>query len=370
MNRANQQVWDASRGIVFAGDTKVVYPRLPLARYHTTPPDVAPGEPSTGGSCKELTAGQDAGDALGLAVTASPATTHIPPVDVTGAKADVPEIKLEDPASLIPPFTPLEFKIPDQVFRDAKLAAEGTQESFWTYSMYRGPGENGASDAKVKVHYCTSPHTTERTLKQYFMGEKILGFDLEWAGDAQKYQGARKNVSLVQLASPTRIGLFHLAAYAPNAPLVTPTLKEILEDPEITKLGVWIKGDSTRLSTYLGINPRGIFELSHLYKLVKYSTSGEYNLINKKVVSLANQVKDCLGLPLFKGRDVRASDWSQPLRMDQIVCQYPLQCECYSFADVSKILHQMPTRPSRYTLHSITKERNSTRHRLCHIMRS
>ncbi|KAL2263605.1 hypothetical protein VTK26DRAFT_6072 [Humicola hyalothermophila] len=321
--KTTQQVWNVSLGIVFAGDTRMVSPRLSLAPYHNEPVSVTAEEGPAGlpkcDASNQVTAGQDAGNSR-KEVVAAPTPVSVAPTASAGVtEAASPGKGLEDAAALIPPFTPLDFKIPDRVFRDAKLAEEGTPQSFWNYTMYRGPGEDGSLSAKVKVHYCTSPHTTERTLKQYFVGEKILGFDLEWAGDAQKSQGPRKNVSLVQLATPSRIGLFHLAAYAQYAPLVTPTLKQILEDPEVTKLGVWIKGDCTRLSTYLGINARGIFELSHLYKLVKYSSSGEYNLINKKIVSLANQAKDCLGLPLFKGSHVRASDWSQPLRMDQIM---------------------------------------------------
>jgi len=74
------------------------------------------------------------------------------------------------------------------------------------------------------------------------------------------------------------------------------------------------------LRTYLGINSRGIFELSNLYKLVKYSKSGEYGAINRRLVPLATQVQECLGLPMFKGQDVRSSDWSRVLRMDQIIC--------------------------------------------------
>ncbi len=96
-----------------------------------------------------------------------------------------------------------------------------------------------------------------------------------------------------------------------------------MEDPEVTKTGVWIKGDCTRLRTFLNIDSRGTFELSHLYKLVKYSSSGQYASVNKKLVSLAQQVEDYLGLPLFKGQGVRSSDWSQPLSMDQIICKTP-----------------------------------------------
>lgn len=325
--KAAPQVWHMSRGIVFAGDTKVAYPRLPLARYQCTPAAISPEAHSiclpTADAQREPAAGQGAGNVRGSVVTTltADAIPTLSSVDAVATKPDASESKPGDAASIVLPFTPLDFKIPDDAFRKAKEAAEGTPESFWTYSLYRGPGEDDAPDAKVKVHYCTSAHTTERVLKQYFMGEKVLGFDLEWAADAQKFHGPRKNVSLVQLASTTRIGLFHLAAYPKKDELVSPSLKKIMEDPEITKAGVWIKGDCTRLSQHLDIKARSIFELSHLYKLVKYSSSGEHDLINKKIVALASQVNECLGLPLFKGKDVRTSDWSQSLKMDQIICR-------------------------------------------------
>lgn len=211
------------------------------------------------------------------------------------------------------PFTPLDYRMPDDVFQTARAAPEGSADSFWSYSLYRGPGEEG----KVKVHYCKSAQAAERAL-QYLVGEKHLGLDLEWVMDANRYSGARKNVSLVQMASQSRVVLLHIALYPAKDELATPTLRRILEDPGVTKLGVWIKGDCTKLRTYLGIDTQRMFELSHLFRQVKYSASGEHALINKKLVPLAKQVLEITGLPLKKEMNVRTSDWSQPLNMDQI----------------------------------------------------
>ncbi|KAK3377774.1 exonuclease [Podospora didyma] len=309
----SQKVWHVSRGVVFAGggDRRVVYPRLAPARIHSSPAALS-SQDEVRKTIEDLATDSTpvAGD-----VTAAPTEEAKEEGEETVSKPVV-----VDPATLKPPYTPLEFKIPENAFRAAKLAAEGTSESFWSYILYRGPPsqENGPG-SKVKVHYCTSKHTTERVLQQYFKDEEVLGFDLEWAADARKTQGPRKNISLIQLASPSRIALFHVALFPKNDELVAPTLKKIMEDPDITKTGVWIKGDCTRLRNFLGIDSRGIFELSHLYKLVKYSSSGEFGLLNKRLVSLSQQVKECLQLPLFKGQDVRTSDWSQPLRMGQLI---------------------------------------------------
>lgn len=219
-----------------------------------------------------------------------------------------------------PSFTPLDYKIPEDVFQAASAADEGSPESFWSYTLYRGPNgekDNDGAETKVKVHYCKSAHTAERVL-QYFLEEKVIGFDLEWCIDAYKYPTPRRCVSLVQIASQSRIALLHLALYPSKDELATPTLRKIMESTEITKVGVWIKGDCNRVEKYLGIKSRGIFELSHMFRQVKYSANGRLDLINKKLVSLADQVKEILRLPLFKGQDVRASNWSQALSMEQI----------------------------------------------------
>lgn len=213
--------------------------------------------------------------------------------------------------------TPLAFQIPKDILQRAKDAAPGTKESFWSYKMYLGPDKQ-----EVKVHYCRSKHATER-VAQYFLNEAVLGFDIEWQADATRNSGIKNNVALIQLASETRIALFHIAAFPKDTipDLVAPTLKKIMEDANITKVGVAIKGDCTRLRNFLDIDARGIFELSHLYKLIKYSSSGAFSQINKKLVSLSTQAEEHLELPVFKG-EVRRSDWSQLLSIEQIKCQF------------------------------------------------
>ncbi|KAJ9161204.1 3'-5' exonuclease [Coniochaeta hoffmannii] len=321
------QLWHVSRGIVFASGGRAIYPRLPVAGYHSSPDLLSERDDSmvlaneglsldANHQVRSSTTVARGVDAKARATSLPQPGTETPEAGVLDAAAEAPAIAgagfVDEDAFAEQPYTPLDFRIPEDVFREAKLA-----QSFWSYNLYRRPGDDGP-DGKVKVHYCKTKHTTERVLQQYFMDEKILGFDLEWASDATKLQSARRNVSLVQIASQSRIALFHIALYPKTDDLVAPSLKKIMEDPEITKAGVCIKGDCTRLKNYMGIECKGIFELSHLYKLVKYSTTREYGAINRRTVSLATQVRECLGLPMFKGQDVRASDWSQSLGMQQI----------------------------------------------------
>ncbi|MCJ1395897.1 hypothetical protein MMC18_008783 [Xylographa bjoerkii] len=212
-----------------------------------------------------------------------------------------------------PLHTPLLYQIPEANLKEAMLSSRSTVPAYWQYSLY----ENSAGE-RVKVHYCRSKQTTE-TIAKLFLDKKVIGFDIEWKPNAQYTDGIRKNVSLIQLASEERIALFHIANFSQGdtlANLLAPTLKAIMEDPKISKVGVSVKSDCTRLRKSMGIKARGLFELSHLYKLIKYSAN-DAKKIDKKLVALAKQVEEHLQLPLWKG-EVRSSDWSQPLNYQQI----------------------------------------------------
>ncbi|KAI9872309.1 MAG: hypothetical protein M1830_001796 [Pleopsidium flavum] len=205
------------------------------------------------------------------------------------------------------------FRIPEDVKRHTTLVSSSPAPVYWQYTLYRGPdGEN------VIVHYCKSRETSERIAK-LFLSKSVVGFDIEWKPQASAAEGTKKNVSLIQLASAERIALFHIARYGKYETvddLVAPTLKKIMESPEITKVGVAVKADCTRLRKFMGIDSRGLLELSHLYKLVKFS-SGDVKKINKSLVALAQQVEEHLQLPMWKG-EVRSSDWSEELNFQQI----------------------------------------------------
>ncbi|KAI1776360.1 ribonuclease H-like protein [Hypoxylon cercidicola] len=233
---------------------------------------------------------------------------------VPANKQTTSEVKTPDD----PPVSTLSFKMVEDLFRAAKKAPAGSTGSFWSYTQYRGTAQDG-TEQRVKVHYCRSSHTMEEVCKKYFMNEPLLGFDLEWSADAMKWHGLKKNVSLIQLASPSRIGLFHVALFAEKDDMVGPSFRAIMEDSGVTKTGVAIKGDATRLRNFLGIDSKGLLELSHLYKLVTCSTTGQYNEINKRLVPLATQVEQFLHLPLFKGMDVRVGDWTNILDMEQVI---------------------------------------------------
>jgi len=233
------------------------------------------------------------------------------------------EVESEFPSTLLgsSKFTscgPLGYRITDTILEGASRPDQDAKPLHWEYTLYRSPlGE------KVKVHYCKTKADTERIARLFF-DEEVLGFDIEWKPNATAKEGIKKNVALIQIASEERIALFHIARFRGEDTvddLVTPTFKYIMQTPRITKVGVSIKADCTRLRRYMGIESRGLFELSHLYKLVKYSPSNASS-VDKRLVRLAAQVEEHLGLPLWKGQDVRGSDWSSAdLNYQQVQCK-------------------------------------------------
>ena len=215
-----------------------------------------------------------------------------------------------------PLYSPLGFHIPNTDLHNIRNASPDQKRIYWQYTLYQGP-----SGEKVIVDYCKDKEATE-LVAQKFLDQQVIGFDIEWKAQASLKQGVRKNVALIQLASEERIALFHIALYPEGDTLenlVAPSLQKIMESSSITKAGVSIKADCTRLRRFMGIDSHGLFELSYLYKLVKYSTD-DTKKINKLLVSLAQQVEEHFELPLWKG-EVRDSDWTKELTDEQIQCK-------------------------------------------------
>ncbi|KAJ6145568.1 hypothetical protein N7470_009463 [Penicillium chermesinum] len=199
---------------------------------------------------------------------------------------------------------------------ESKAVDPASKPLFWSHSSQTRP-----DGGKLIVHYCRNLESTEEVAK-LFHNSPVIGFDMEWKSNASANHSVQSNLSLIQIANEERIALFQIALFKPAkglSDLVAPSLKLILESPEITKVGVSIKADTTRLRKYLGINAVSIFELSHLFKLVKFGQSNP-KLVNKRNINLSDQVEEHLGLPLNKSEDVRCSDWARPLNYNQVQC--------------------------------------------------
>ena len=206
----------------------------------------------------------------------------------------------------------LTYNISGEDYRRAVMASKSTNAAFWTYKLYKN-----AEGKTPTIHYCITFETAETQAKQ-FLNEPMLGFDLEWeVGSSPGKSSIKRCVSLVQIASETKIGLFQLAMFKGDTAeqLMPPSLRKILESREVTKTGVNISGDASRIEKCFGFKMQGIFELSHLYNVVTWSEKSPER-VNKKLLKLADQVQNVLLLPLKKDA-VRVSKWSQRLRPEQ-----------------------------------------------------
>lgn len=217
-----------------------------------------------------------------------------------------------------------EFPISSEDAYHLEIESTSSEEAplFWSHSDQQAPGGQ-----RPIVHYCKSLESTE-SVARHFLDSKVVGFDMEWKAQASATDSIQNNLSLIQLANEERIALFQIALFKPARSLedfVAPSLKRVIESQDITKVGVSIKADSTRLRKYLGISARSIFELSHLYKLVKYGQT-QPKLVNKRSVNLSEQVEEHLGLPLEKSEDVRCGDWARSLNYRQVQCVYAPKC--------------------------------------------
>ncbi|KAJ5617085.1 hypothetical protein N7537_002199 [Penicillium hordei] len=217
---------------------------------------------------------------------------------------------------------------------------------FWSHSSQHSP-----DGRKLIVHYCRTLQSTEEAV-QHFLGSKVIGFDMEWKAQASGWDSIQSNVSVIQIANEERIAIFQVALFKPARSLddlVSPSLKRLIESPDVMKVGVSIKADCTRLRKYLGIDAKATFELSHLYKLIKYGKDNP-KLVNKRGVNLSEQINEHFGLPLEKSDDVRCGDWTRALsyRQVQYAATDPYACVrlFYTMDAKRQAMNPMPPRPA------------------------
>ncbi|CAN0157057.1 unnamed protein product, partial [Scytosiphon promiscuus] len=92
---------------------------------------------------------------------------------------------------------------------------------------------------------------------------KVIGLDIEWEVSAA---GAPANPpATIQLAAGKRVVIFHVLHGQRAVPGELPDeLVELLEDDKLTKTGVGIKGDCTRLADFYGVQVARVVDLRSL----------------------------------------------------------------------------------------------------------
>lgn len=220
------------------------------------------------------------------------------------------------------PHWPRSFQLADwrHSLQVADVPINATQQSqqqprWWSHTLYRG-----LQGQTPRILYSRTKRESEE-IAQEFLDEKVLGFDMEWpVFESDERQRLQDKIGLIQIASESKIALFHIGLHNGKSmqDLIAPSLRKIIESQDIIKLGVNIvNADFSRLRQQFGLDPKGAFELSHLYSLVQYGIDRKV-VPTTRLVKLSRQVEEVLGLPLSKDKAVRCSNWSQPLRMEQM----------------------------------------------------
>ncbi|KAF2280003.1 ribonuclease H-like protein [Westerdykella ornata] len=195
-----------------------------------------------------------------------------------------------------------------------RLPQGTTETKYWSHTLYR----HAANNKPVQVLYSKTFAESE-LLARKFLNEPIVGFDMEWPANANKSKRLQENIGLIQVACEDKIGLFHLGLHEGETveEIVAPSLRRIVESERIVKAGVAVySADFARLKKYYHLKPQGAFELGHLHRLV-VDGGREADHFPTKNVSLSDLVRMHLGFPLWKGWEVRTTDWSEELDWKQ-----------------------------------------------------
>ncbi len=123
-------------------------------------------------------------------------------------------------------------------------------------------------------------------------GINELGFDTESRPSFQR--GVTFPISLIQIAMPDRVYLFHLLE-----PWIPPSLVEILANPNIRKVGVGLSGDFSKLRQLVDFEPQGFIDLSKI--------AAQKGIIQTGARSLTARY---LGKKLVKA--ARTTNWARP----------------------------------------------------------
>ena len=209
---------------------------------------------------------------------------------------------------------------PKESKKAAETAEDGAEEAeapceFWTYEHH-----GSRTGSTPTLHVCETLESADAAM-EHLQDDEVLGLDLEWVSNSSSDMDPKRRVSLIQVAGRSHIVLIQVARFTGTHPaeLMPAKLRTLLESATAKKTGVNIRNDCTRLRESFGVAPRAVYELSHLHRLVKHAPEGLTNNrnINKKLVALAAQVHEHLGLPLRKEQHVRAGDWTRPLTAEQ-----------------------------------------------------
>lgn len=128
-------------------------------------------------------------------------------------------------------------------------------------------------------------------------GLVLLGFDTEWKV-VFKRGAERRKVAVVQLCvDADKCNVFHVIHSG-----IPSSLKTILEDPMVSKVGIGAYGDAGKLRSDYNVNVKGVKELSGLANLKMVGCMN-------KSWGLSSLAEELLGKQVDKAPSIRMGDW-------------------------------------------------------------
>ncbi|XP_053601595.1 exonuclease 3'-5' domain-containing protein 2 [Plodia interpunctella] len=172
------------------------------------------------------------------------------------------------------------------------LGCAGTTYLFWRYKRRLRDAADAFNYLTIKT-VCSENECKEviEELQRRCSTFRSIGFDCEWVSD----HGSRRPVALVQLSSyDGYCGLFRLSKLA----TVPSSLKELLEDKHIYKVGVSPMDDAKYLFQDYNVALKSTLDIRHIAHLCGQHPGG-----------LAAMAKATLQVIMDKSWRIRCSDW-------------------------------------------------------------
>lgn len=129
------------------------------------------------------------------------------------------------------------------------------------------------------------------TLRKHCNEYRVLGFDCEWV----TVGGKRRHTAMLQLASHKGLCALIRLCSLKTIPM---SLRELLEDDKVIKVGIGAHDDAGKLSYDYGVGVASTFDLRYLAVLTNHKTEG-----------LAKMSKSILNVSLDKNWRLVCSDW-------------------------------------------------------------
>ncbi|XP_063688761.1 bifunctional 3'-5' exonuclease/ATP-dependent helicase WRN-like [Bolinopsis microptera] len=180
-----------------------------------------------------------------------------------------------------------------------------------------------------KITVIIDTQTCDQVIAESILAQQVLGMDCEW--------NDKSKIALIQVATVDDVFLFRITKFADKQ--IPTTLRDILENPDIIKVGVGIENDAKKLRDDYKCNLKSWVDLRNLavntnayakvilkkLKEFEETLASEENENKKKAErygwntkwGLAGLTKDCLGIQLRKGKVKWKYDWEADTLMER-----------------------------------------------------